>query len=66
MVEVENAERMPATGATRAVDDAKDTGTIHLVTYLYRPVRGDRVLEPGIQNFYARGRLLRRPLDRPD
>jgi dienelactone hydrolase len=32
-------ERMEA---TRAVDDAEDTGTIRLVTYVYRPVKNDR------------------------
>lgn len=28
--------------ATRAVNDAEDTGTIRLVTYVYRPVKNDR------------------------
>ena len=32
-------ERMEA---TREVDDAEDNGTIGLVTYVYRPVKGDR------------------------
>jgi pimeloyl-ACP methyl ester carboxylesterase len=46
--------------ATRAVDDAQDKGTIHLVTYVYRPVKNDRH-EVALFSHGSTGGLARSP-----
>ena len=46
--------------ATRAVDDAQDKGTIHLVTYVYRPLKNDRH-EVAVFSHGSTGGLARSP-----
>ena len=46
--------------ATRTVDDAQDKGTIHLVTYVYRPVKNDRH-EVAVFSHGSTGGLARSP-----
>src|ERR1043165_3135233 len=46
--------------ATRAVDDAQDKGAIHLVTYVYRPLKNDRH-EVALFSHGSTGGLARSP-----